>query len=410
MSHRPFRFVHAADLHLEQPLGGVADVPEQLRELCLEAGYLAAERIFEVVLAEEAELLILAGDALQPYKTGPRGPLFLAAQFERLRERGIPVYWAGGQVDPPEVWPSSMPLPDNVHVFPPGRPEEFTHEREKIPLVRLVGASRVRGRAVRAADFAPDPAGLYSIAVVHGNADADSLKAHGIDYWALGGNHARGTLFSAPRAAHYPGTPQGRRPDQAGPHGCTLVQVDDRRHTRLSFIPCDAMRWHNERVVVDEATKRNDLETRLHDRMQAVKEANPGTDLMVAWTIAGSGPILAQVRRGRLAGELLDGLRKEHGMGSPAAWSISLAAEAGAVLPPEWYEQDTICGDFLRQLRHYQMNPEEPIALDPYLDEEHRAGPLADAAKIADAAEHQRVLREAAMLGIDLLSGEEPVP
>ena len=47
MSQPPLRFVHAGDLHLECPLGGVAEVPEHLRELLLDAPFLAAQQVFE---------------------------------------------------------------------------------------------------------------------------------------------------------------------------------------------------------------------------------------------------------------------------------------------------------------------------------------------------------------------------
>ena len=88
---------------------GVAEVPEHLREPLLEAAYTAAGRVFDAVLAEEAEFLVLSGDILHPPQTGPRGPLFLCEQFARLAQRQIPVYWASGGVDPPEVWPAVIP-------------------------------------------------------------------------------------------------------------------------------------------------------------------------------------------------------------------------------------------------------------------------------------------------------------
>ncbi len=128
MSNQPFRFVHASDFHLELPPQGVAEVPDHLRELFLESAYWAAERVFETVLAEEAEFLILAGDVLDPQKTGPRGPIFLIDQFERLAEREIAVYWASGRVDPADAWPPALKLPGNVHLFPRGSLEEFVHD------------------------------------------------------------------------------------------------------------------------------------------------------------------------------------------------------------------------------------------------------------------------------------------
>ncbi len=415
MSNRPFRFVHSGDFHLERPPQGVAEVPDHLRELFLESAFWAAERVFEAVLAEEAEFLVLSGDLLSPQQTGPRGPLFLVEQFGRLAEREIPVYWAGGRVDPPDAWPSALTLPDNVHLFPQRRLEEFVHPRDDAPLARLIGVSRDRQRRIRASDFLPDPAGLFSIAVVHGSADVATLESREIDYWALGGRHDRSTLYSSPQVAHYCGSPQGRRPDERGTHGCTLVEVDQQQRARTSLVPTDMMRWLSERVVIDEATTRDELETLLRERMQTLVETAPAIDLLVSWTVAGSGGLLGQLRRGTLAAELLDWLRSEYGFGPPAAWSLSLGVELPASLPPEWYEQETIRGDFLRAVRQLQIGATEPLDLDCYLAEAHVVGtdqrsgssPGPEVA-IADEATRARVLREVAWLGVDLLTGEEP--
>ncbi len=407
MSNRPFRFIHAADFHLETPPSGVTEVPDHLRELFIESAYLAAERVFETVLAEQVDLLVLAGDILDPQHTGPRGPLFLAEQFERLAERGVVVYWAGGRVDPPDAWPPSVRLPDNVHVFPRGRPEECIHSRDGTPLVRLLGASRGRGEIIRTVDFDPDPGGLFSIAVTHGSAEPDALQSRGIEYWALGGRHERSTPLTTPCTAHYPGSPQGRRPDQHGPHGCTLVQVDQQRHVRGTLMPTDVMQWHDERIVVDEETTREDLEMLLRERMQTLMASSPDTDLLVAWTVAGTGDTIGGLRRGAGSAELLDWLRTEFGFGPPAAWSISLKIESTDTLPAEWFEQETIRGDFLRAIRQYEVNGDTSLELESYLADEQLAGTLSFAAELPDGPARQEVLSQAATLGVDLLSGEE---
>ncbi len=408
MSSRPFRFVHASDFHLEQPLMGVAEVPDHLRDLFLDAPYTAVKNLFESVLAEDADFVVLSGDILHTQNTGPRGPLFLVEQFTRLAERGIGVYWAGGMVDPPEAWPAALALPQNVHVFPHGRVEEVTIHRDGEPLARLAGMGRDRQRALRPGDFSPEPTGLYTIAVAHGDADAAALQARAVHYWALGGRHDRTTLLGGPQVVHYCGSPQGRCPQESGVHGCTLVQVDEQRQTRTALIPTDAVRWLGERVAVDGTTTREELETRLRDRMHTLLEASPATALLISWTVAGRGPLVGQLRRNKLAAELLQWLRSDYGYRSPAAWSVSLEVELSETLPPEWYEQETIRGDFLRAVRQLQMNPEEPLALETYLSETHLAGTLATAAAFSGKAARDGVLREAAALGVDLLSGEEP--
>jgi exonuclease SbcD len=407
MTQWPFRFVHAADLHLEQTPYGISEVPETLYERFLEASYDAARRVFDTVLAEEAEWLVLSGDVLHPHRTGPRGPLFLVEQFERLAARNIEVYWAGGRVDPPEAWPVHIRLPANVRVFPAGAIGEILHHRDGVPMAKIVGASRARGQAVSLTDFHPDPGGLFTVGVIHGSAGPEALRARAIDYWALGGSHQRGTLYSAPHAAHYPGTPQGRHPGQTGPHGCSLVNVDAQRQIRITLVSCDEFRWQHERIRVDAETTRSDLEARMHERIRSLKETTPGIDLFLSWMIAGSGPLLAQARRGPLGAELLDAMRRNHGRVKPVAFSCSLAAEPTGAFPPEWFEQDTIRGDFLGEIRRLEMNRQLPISLESYLGDGETLQGLGPAAAAVDASQRERVLREASLLGVDLLSGED---
>lgn len=406
MSNRPFRFVHAADLHLEQPPGGMAEIPDHLRDTLIDVPYRCAQRLFDSVLAEEASFLVLSGDVIDPTWTGPRGPIFLLDQFRRLAERGIAVYWAGGQADPLELWPSLLRLPENVHTFSTGRPEHFIHKRDGEPLVRLVGASRQRKRKLRVSDFHPDPTNLFTIGVAYGNAHAAALRARGIHYWALGGKHGRSTPLASPTVVHFPGTTQGRLPEETGPHGCTLVEVDEARNVRTSLVPCDVLRWHDERLLIEQRTTREDLEAMARERVHALLQTTPGVELLISWIASGSGPLMTRLRQGRLAVDLVERLRREFGHGSPAAWSLSLAAACDASLPPEYYDQQSIRGDFLRGIRHLQTHAAEAIDLGAYLAGSSVADALAPAAVLGEPAVRDTVLREAAALGADLLSGE----
>src|SRR5437773_10297684 len=95
-ARRAFSFVHASDLHLELPPHGLSEIPEHLRDSLLEAPYRAAERVFDLALSEKADFVVLSGEVLDASQTGPRGPCFLAKQFQRLRDREIAVYWVSG--------------------------------------------------------------------------------------------------------------------------------------------------------------------------------------------------------------------------------------------------------------------------------------------------------------------------
>ena len=61
MSGQSFRFLHASDFHLEEPLGGLAEVPPHLGELFLDATYIAAERGFDVAVRGRVEVGVAPG-------------------------------------------------------------------------------------------------------------------------------------------------------------------------------------------------------------------------------------------------------------------------------------------------------------------------------------------------------------
>ena len=394
--------------------------------------------------------------------TGPRGTAFLSEQFQRLAEAGISVYWAGGESDPPEAWPTAFPLPENIRVFAKDRVTDFLHQYDGSPLARIVGTSR-GSRALHPAEFSPDAIGLFSIGVACGDVEiaalqsqGDGLEAHptqrpsppaplpkgegrleaypaqgasppaplpkgeggleahptkGIHYWALGGRAERSTLFTSPGIAHYPGTPQGRSPAESGTHGCTLVNVDDQGRARMTSIATNALEWLHEAVLIDPATRREGLEAMFTERIHSLT-AGSKTDLLMTWTIGGSGPLLAELRKGKLRGELLEWLRIEHGLSSPIVWTVGIELEPQNALPASLYEQETILGDFLRALREFELDPQQPLNVESLLADASTmypwsaAGLFSQAVAIADPATRKRVLHEAALLGMELLGGE----
>jgi len=399
MVHRPFRFLHASDLHLEQPLCGLAETPDHLRETFLEAPYLAAERVFETALAEKADFLLLAGDVLNPSTSGPRGPVFLCQQFERLRERGIDVYWCGGSCDSPASWPEDYPLPANVKLFPADRAEQVVHERDGAALVRIVGQSRARRQRFRARDFGGGE--VLTIALAHARARAERLARCGVNYWALGGRHGRNTLLASSRMAHHPGSPQGRRPEETGMHGCTLVEVDAHGRARLNPLATDVVRWHDERVELPATADADALRAALADRLRSIVAAAPDLDHLVGLTVSAPSRVLNLLRRGAAAGEMLDELRAEFGYASPGAWTISLrAAEAVA---PQAGEQESLLGDFLRTIESWQADG-KPLDLTTFLEGRAENELPAGLARIDDPQLIKRLLRQAGALGYDLLS------
>jgi hypothetical protein len=399
------RFLHASDFHLDRPLGGVAEVAAHLREPFIEAPYRAARRVFDAALAEEVDFVVLSGGLLDPAATGPRGVLFLHEQFERLAQRNIAVYWAGGKDDGADDWPREIPLPDNVHHFSTGKVTEFLHRRGGEVVARLVGQSRGRRNQVPATDYCVNGAHRLTIAVHHGAVEIDDQPLDGApDYWALGGQPDWQQRELAGAAAHVAGSPQGRNPAEPGPHGCTLVSLaaDGTKHSRP--IATDVLRWLTMRLRLEQHATQEAFERLLRDASKALLGKEAGADLLVTWSIAGEGPLWEELHRGELASQWLSMLRGEFGFGSPALWSIAINTIAPPLESGSALEDDSLLADYLRTLRAGAQSADE-IDLRPYLAEWTKE-PWPDELTRIAGPERDEIVRKAALLGRELLRGE----
>jgi DNA repair exonuclease SbcCD nuclease subunit len=401
---QPLRLVHASDLHLERPIHGLAEAPDHLRDLLIEAPYQAAEQIFETALAEDADAVLLAGDVLHVDRAGPPAIVLLLDQFARLGDRGIPVYWAGGEVDAPDSWPRSVALPPNVHVFPVGHVETHDLARAGDVIARVQGASRREDGEIKTRGFHRDAHGLFTIGVAHGTSDSAGHEGDRVHYMALGGRHQQQTVDHEPGLAHYCGTPQGRGPDEPGPHGCTVVTVDDGGRAKTKFVATDAVRWIDQSLEITASTRQEQLHDRMVERLEKLQAQHPGIDLFVRWTIRGVGPLVNRLRPGSLADELLVDLRRQFGERSPIAWSASIACDSPLSVPTEWYDQETCLGDFLREVREFELHDQLHLDLAQFIPDEVRNDSLAAVASIGTADDRAELLCRAAKLGVDLLT------
>lgn len=407
MNRRPPRFVHTSDWHLERPPSGLAEIPERLRAKLIDAPYLAAERVVDAALTEEADFLVLSGDVLDVELAGPRGVAFVLEQFSRLRQRGVSVYWAGGRVDRPTRWPAAIKLPDNVRFFSQRRPEAIVHHRDDEPLAHVIGVSRHRKRAVRADAFLPAADGLPALAVAHGPIDRTALTGRPLTYWALGGKHGRVTISAGSPTAHYCGTPQARTAGEAGSHGCTVVELDEDGQATTRFVATDIVRWSSQQITIDAAATRESLLDSLVERLASLT-ATAAADIewLVVFKVSGHGPLIAALRDGAWPAELLQGLRRR----APAnVWPVSLDLDSAAAVPPAWVEHDSILGEFLRSLGELGADDDVGLAtrLESYLDEPRRASEIGRLVALADGADRLRLLRQSAALAAGWLGGEE---
>ena len=471
LHQQPLRFIHASDLHLDRTLEGIAECPVHWEERMLNISKRTAERLFQKCVEEEIDFLVLSGNVLNANLSPPGLFLFLIEQFERLKKAGIAVYWAGGEFDSPEDMPSAFPMPENVYRFPSNSIQEFYFQRiegpDTLPVAKLMGMSRnQRNKRIRSSEFPPEPGGLFTIAVANGEVEPETLSQRFMDYWAMGGSNKRHTFHGNPRKkgpdgkplpvepeyrlhtardkkdlppqpyiVHYPGAPLARTPQDIGLYGATLVEVPLTESGRaveeptLSHFSTSPIRWVNDRVPLEATDDGGKLADELRQRIKNYREAQKGDDLFINWLIdIPPGPLAQHLRRSGLSNDLLSELRAMYGQDEPMLWSVAISVLVPEQLPKTYYEQQTILGDFLRSVKHFQDNPQELIHLGGYIpkhweyEETIKHLLLAEKVKdeITDAEDkepkerwvqsplqtetQQRVLRDAAMTGIELFS------
>ena len=183
-----FKFIHASDLNLDQPMKGIVELPAHLKTTLANAPYDSATRIFDLAIAERVDFVLLAGNLLDIELGGPRASAFLLSQFERLLDKEIEVFWCAGEVDHPDRWPSSIELPENVTIFGSSVVEDVSFEKGESVVATIYGVGYDPKRVKQSELITPHNDG-FSIALAHGEFDAATLSAPGIQYWALGGRH-----------------------------------------------------------------------------------------------------------------------------------------------------------------------------------------------------------------------------
>ena len=253
-----FRFIHAADPHLDSPLRGLEAHDGAPVQLLRGATRRAFENLVTLAIDEKVDFLLIAGDLYdgdwKDYNTG----LFFRSQMVRLNNQGIPVFLITGNHDAASVISKKLALTDNVRVY-----STRTAESMEVPGIPAVVHGRgFPHRAVPenlAQDYPVAVAGKFNVGLLHTSLNGrpghdtyapcsvQDLQAKGYGYWALGHIHQPEVISEEPWIV-FAGNCQGRHARETGPRGCFLVTVND-------HLDVESADWRNLDVVRWEAVE-----------------------------------------------------------------------------------------------------------------------------------------------------------
>lgn len=259
-----FKFIHAADVHLDSPLRGLSKYEsaptESLRNACRKA----FENLVDLAIEEKVAFVLLAGDLYdgewKDYSTG----IFLSRQMGRLGKNGISVFAVAGNHDAANRMTKALDNPANMKIFSSRKVE--TEKLEKCGVAihgRSFGAQHVDKNL--AAEFGAAEKGMFNIGLLHTSLDGreghapyapctlDDLRSKGYQYWALGHVHKQEFVSEEPHVI-FPGCIQGRHIRETGAKGCVLVTVEDGSVSEIEKCPLDVLRWVSSLVDLTNAS------------------------------------------------------------------------------------------------------------------------------------------------------------
>lgn len=304
MPFEPLRFVHAADLRLDCPLLETGPLPAELYGIIEEATLTAFERVVAACLEQRADFLLLTGSSFDDADRSLRARAALLGGFERLHAGGVQVFVVPGRLDPLEAWRSIPDLPRNVSLVEPDGSDPLAVLRNG-KVVASIGPGGERVPANGPAET-PAPRKRPFIVGLLPKAGRDSVPfaESGCDYVALGGERTRRTVPLNRGTAHHPGGTQGLHPDDCGPHGCTLVEVDASGATRCTFLPTAPVRWERLCLDLNDDAGQNDLAARAAAVLDECRAEDSEQLWLVNWTIRAAGSLAELVEDDATRSEL----------------------------------------------------------------------------------------------------------
>lgn len=309
MSKSTFRFLHAADLHLDSPLRGL----EKYEAAPVERIRNATRRAFEALVRRARELrvefVLLAGDLFDGDLRDFNSALWFAARLRELTSDGIRVYLLAGNHDAEGRMTRDIAWPPGVRVFATSAPETVVDEPTGTVL-HGQGFAKPETTDDLASRYPMAKSGALNIGVLHTALDGreghgryapcskDTLIAKGYDYWALGHVHQREVVSQQPWIV-FPGNLQARHVRETGEKGATLVSVRDGRIESVEHESFDVVRFAIERIDVSRATRRGECVDAVESALEAARSAADGRMLAARVEIVGTSAAHSELHRER---------------------------------------------------------------------------------------------------------------
>lgn len=347
----PFRFIHAADLHLDTPFHGIGRVAPDIARVLQEASLEAWDALVRLAVEREADFLLLGGDIYDGPERGIRAQLRFRRGLDHLADRGIEVFIVHGNHDPLDGWSAIRSWPPGVTVFGSKAVESIPVRRHGETLAVVHGISYAKRDTTDnlALGFNRIAGDGLQIGLLHCNVGAaaehasyspctlDDLKRAGLDYWALGHVHRLHVFSESEPLVAYPGCLQGRstHPAERGPKGALVIEADGRGVREIDFEPLDRVRFLDLEVDISPTDDVPALHRELVRQATQTRAKNPERGLVLRAILTGRGEVHRDLLRPGAVQGLLNELRREAEGDEPFFWWAAILDQSALELDLE---------------------------------------------------------------------------
>ncbi len=300
-----FKFIHAADIHLDSPLRGLSRYESAPVEAIRDACRRAFKNLVDLAIEEKAAFVLLAGDLYdgdwKDYSTG----IFLGRQMGRLNQHDIKVFAVAGNHDAANRMTKALDTPSNMKILSAGKVETVKLEELSVA---------IHGRSFKtqhvdenlAAGFCEAEKGLFNIGILHTSLDGreghanyapcalDDLRSKGYQYWALGHIHKQEIVSEDPFVV-FPGCIQGRNIREIGPKGCIVVTVEDETVTQIEKISLDVLRWTQTEIDLTDIEEHRDVLEKVRLTIEQERESAEDRPLAMRIKLTGATKLSDQL-------------------------------------------------------------------------------------------------------------------
>ena len=292
-----FKFIHAADVHLDSPLHGLERYEGAPVEEIRSATRGAFDNLIELAIDEDVAFVLLAGDLYdgdwKDYNTG----LYFTERMGRLHNAGIRVFIVAGNHDAASQITRHLRLPDNVTIFSTRKPEQHILDDLNV-VIYGQGFAKREVKDDLSLDYPQGDPEFFNIGLLHTCLDGkpghesyapctvDGLRSKGYQYWALGHVHNRELVSKEPWIV-FPGNIQGRHIRETGSKGCTLVSVENGEVIEVEHRELDVMRWSRCEIDVTDKESVDDIYEQVRNSLQLALDAAEGRPIAARLILTG---------------------------------------------------------------------------------------------------------------------------